>query len=91
MLLAALNFAWEPWAYWRTVTLVLAGFWTLTALARLAYFHARWEKRLEEFGASRPWLRRQLLRLCLRVTILDPTNLALMLLIASIWSIPRLW
>lgn len=82
---------WEPWAYWRTVTLLMAGLWTLSGLARLLWFHHRWERRLEEVGASRRWLRRQLLQVVLRVTVLDPWNLGLLLLLAALWSSPWLW
>ena len=82
---------WEPWSYWRTVTLLLAGLWSLSAAARLAWFHQRWERRLEEVGASRRWLRRQLLRVVLRVSVLDPVNLALLLLLAALWTAPLVW
>jgi len=81
----------EPWSYWRTVTILLATLWFTAALVRLLFFHRRWERRLEEFGASRRCLRRQLLGVVLRVTVLDPINLALLLLIAALWSAPRVW
>ena len=81
---------WEPWAYWRTVTIVLAASWFLSGVVRLVTFHRRWERRLAEFGASRRWLRLQLGKLVLRVVVLDPVNLALLLLIGTIWSVP-LW
>ena len=77
---------WEPWAYWRTVTLLLASIWCLSGLVRLLLFQRRWERRLLDLGVSRPWMRRQLLRVVLRVTVLDPINLGLMLSLIGIWG-----
>ena len=80
----------EPYAFVRGVTLALGLTWTLTGLARVVRFAASWEKRLVPLGLDRPWLRRQVVIACARATVLDPVNLALMLLLAGLWLAPRL-
>ena len=78
----------EPYAFVRGVTIALGATWTLTALVRVVRFAASWEKQLVPMGLERPWLRRQVTIACLRATVLDPTNLALMLLLLGLWCVP---
>lgn len=77
----------EPYALIRVVTFVLASFWTLRSLWRMARTLDRWERRLVPFGISRSWLRMQLVRMMLRASILDPVNLPLILMLVSVWVV----
>jgi len=80
----------EPYVLVRGVTLALGVTWTITGLARAVRFAASWEERLVPLGLERRWLRRQVTVACLRATLLDPVNLALMLFLAGLWSAPSL-
>lgn len=80
----------DPYDYVRWITLGLGAIWTLRALLRLWRFGQRWGGRLEEIGLERSWMRRQLLVLTLRTTVLDPVNLGLLLLLLGSWSM-RSW
>lgn len=80
----------EPYAFVRGVTIALGSTWTIMGIARVVRFAASWEKRLVPLGLDRPWLRRQVAIACLRATVLDPVNLAVMLLLAGLWWAPRL-
>lgn len=77
----------EPYPFIRSVTLVLAAFWTLRAAFRMVRFLDRWERRLLSLGLDRAWLRRQALVFSLRTTLADPLNLALMLVLTAIWTL----
>jgi hypothetical protein len=77
----------EPYTFIRTVTLTLAAFWTLRGLWRMARFLRRWEARLVRFGARPAQLRLGATIFLLRATILDPINLALMLVLVRIWTL----
>ena len=76
----------EPYVYVRAITLALAGIWAVQWGFRLRRFTRRWKGRLISFGASEAWLRNLFLTTVLRTTILDPINLALMLLLLGLWS-----
>ena len=75
----------EPYALIRAVTLTMASFWTLRSYWRLARSLDRWERRLVPFGISRKWVRIQLVRMMLRASVFDPLNLALFLILVSVW------
>ena len=78
----------EPYAFVRGVTIALGATWTLIGLVRVVRFAASWEERLVPLGLERSWLRRQVAVASLRATVLDPTNLALMLLLLGLWCVP---
>ena len=71
-------------------TLGLAALWTVGGVVRTLRFARRWHARLAPLGLSDAWLRRQVLRFVLRTTVLDPINLALMLLLVGLWSLRAL-
>ena len=76
----------EPYTYVRAVTLGLGTVWTVGGLVRTVRFHRRWRNRLEPLGFGRRWLGLQVRTFVLRVTLLDPVNLALTLLLLGIWA-----
>jgi len=76
----------EPYVYVRAITMGLAAIWAVQWVLRMSRFPKRWRGRLVPLGASERWLRDLFLTVALRATILDPINLALMLLLAGIWS-----
>ncbi|HED67067.1 MAG TPA: hypothetical protein ENJ09_16105 [Planctomycetes bacterium] len=80
----------DPYHYVHAMTFGLGTLWTAMGLRRLARFGKRWSARLEGLGLSREWLRRRVISMALRATVLDPINLALMLLLLLTWSL-RAW
>jgi hypothetical protein len=77
----------EPYTYVRTITLGLGTLWTLGGIVRTVRFARRWHSRLAPLGLSDRWLRKQVLRFVLRATVLDPINLALLLVLLGSWSL----
>jgi len=77
----------DPFAFVRMVTLTLAAFWSGRAVLRTVRFLNRWSSRLESLGLPRPFLRRQALVVLLRASILDPLNLALLLVLIALWTL----
>ena len=77
----------DPYTFIRSVTFSLATFWTLRMVMRTVRFLDRWERRLEPLGLQRIWLRRQVLEMMLRASVLDPVNLALSLALVAVWSV----
>jgi len=77
----------EPYTYVRAITMGLATLWTIGGLVRVLRFARMWRARLLPLGLSDAWLRRQVMIGVLRATILDPLNLALLLLLLGSWSI----
>lgn len=80
----------DPYDFVRGVTMSMATLWTVLGLRRSVRFVRRWETRLEPLGISRRWIRRQVVLTILRTTVLDPVNLALMLLLVGIWGLRSL-
>ena len=79
----------EPYTYVRAITLGLGTVWTVGGIVRTLRFHRRWRDRLEPLGFGRPWLRLQVRTFVLRVTVLDPINLALILSLVAIAVLRR--
>ncbi len=79
----------EPYDYVRAITMALGALWTIGGARRLLRFAGRWEARLEMIGLTKKWLRHQVWHFTLRVTVLDPINLALFLLLLATWSARR--
>lgn len=77
----------NPFAFIRIVTVSLGALWTLTALVRIARFSRRWREKLSILGIEDRWWRRQVRLACLRATVLDPINLALMLVLLGLWTL----
>ena len=75
----------EPYVYVRALTLSLGTLWTLFGILRMRRFFLMWRARLVPLGFDEGWLRDQVLIFTLRVTLLDPWNLALMLLLVFVW------
>ena len=76
----------EPYVYVRAITMGLATIWAIQWVFRMRRFTRRWKGRLVSLGASEVWLRNLFLTLILRTTVLDPINLALLLLLGGLWS-----
>ncbi|MCZ6597436.1 MAG: hypothetical protein O7B99_07355 [Planctomycetota bacterium] len=77
----------DPYDFIRLTTLFLAAIWTARGLWRTWRFLRRWEGRLHDWGIERTWLRRMVVRMLARATVLDPVNLALMILLVSSWVV----
>ncbi len=77
----------EPYTYVRAITIGLGLLWTLGGALRMLRFARRWRDRLRPLGLSDAWLRRQVATAALRATVLDPVNLALLLLLFGLWSV----
>ena len=80
----------EPYVYVRSITLGLGTVWTVLGLLRLHRALRRWEARLVPLGVPPEALFKALVVFTLRSTILDPINLALLLLLIGIWTIRAL-
>ena len=76
----------EPYAFIRGVTITLGLVWTATGLVRAVRLARRWRQRLAPLAFEKGWWWRQIAIACLRTTVLDPVNLALVLLLAGLWS-----
>ena len=76
----------DPYDFMRLVTVALATVWTLRGSLRTWRFLRRWEARLDDWGVSRAHLRRALMVMIARITILDPVNLGLILALGGIWT-----
>jgi hypothetical protein len=77
----------EPYTFMRGVTIALAATWSVMGLVRIVRFAARWKRRLGPLGFGEQDWRRWVAIACLRATVLDPINLALMCLLVAIWTI----
>lgn len=78
----------DPYDFVRLVTASLAAFWTARGALRTWRFLRGAEERLAPYRVERSWLRRMVLIALARTTVLDPVNLALMLALLGIWTLP---
>lgn len=78
----------HPYEYVRLVTLGLGTTWTAFALVRIVRTAAGWQRRLEPLALDERWWRRHIALVCLRVTLLDPINLALLCALVALWTLP---
>lgn len=76
----------EPYAFIRLVTMSLGLTWTVLALVRVLRFARQWVDRLGFLGYEERWWRRRFALVCLRTTLLDPTNLSLICLLVGLWT-----
>lgn len=73
-----------PHVFVRGLTAGLAGFWTLRGIARTLRAVVILDHLAAGYGLSRGLVVRVALRVALRATVLDPTNLALAALILGV-------
>lgn len=78
----------EPYEFVRAVTMGLGATWSTLALRRTLRAAREWKKRLHLLAPGERWWWRQVTLASLRVTVLDPLNLALLFLLAGLWSLP---
>ncbi|MEM7306053.1 MAG: hypothetical protein AAF682_05250 [Planctomycetota bacterium] len=76
----------DPYDFVRYTTFLIATVWTVRGAARTWSFYKRWEERLLQWGVSPLFLRRAVLAMVARITVLDPINLALMLTLVGVWT-----
>ena len=79
----------DPYDYVRFVTAALAAFWTARGGLRTSRLLRRAERELEPYRIERAWLRRIALITLARITVLDPVNLALMIVLLVLWTVPE--
>ena len=77
----------DPFVFVRVVTFTLATVWTVRGALRTRAFIQRWGARFDRWGVERGFLRRAVFVFLARVTVLDPTNLALLLLLGALWTL----
>ena len=77
-----------PYTFIRTVTLALGVTWTLTGIVRIVDRARDWQRRLAPVGSAPGWWRKQVVVVCLRATVLDPLNLALLCALVALWTLP---
>jgi hypothetical protein len=77
----------DPYDFVRLTTFTLALVWTVRGVNRTRRFLARWEGRLDRWGMEKRWLRRAVFLVVARATVLDPINLALMLVLLGVWTL----
>jgi len=76
----------EPYAFVRFVTISLGTVWTVAGIARALRTAREWRVKLEPLALDDAWWRKELTIACLRATVLDPVNLALLCLLLGLWS-----
>jgi hypothetical protein len=77
----------DPYDFVRLTTGTLALVWTVRGALRTRRFLLRWEARLDAWGMERRWLRRAVLVVVARATVLDPINLALIAALIGVWTL----
>lgn len=77
----------DPYDFVRLTTATLAFVWMVRGVIRTRRFVARWEGRLDRWGMEKRWLRRAVFLVIARATVLDPINLALMLILVGVWTL----
>lgn len=76
----------DPYALMRGFTLALFGFWTIRGYWRTLRLLRRWTAIARRFGLSAAFVRGEVARFVLRVTVLDPVNVALLATAVIIWG-----
>jgi hypothetical protein len=77
----------EPYDFVRFITGSLAAVWTVRGGLTTWRLLRRAERALGPDRAERAWLRRVVLLAVVRTTVLDPVNLALMLVLIGLWTV----
>jgi len=78
----------EPYTFIRTVTFTLGLTWTVAGIVRALRFAASWRQKLAALGLDERGWQRWIAIACLRATVLDPLNLALLCLLVGLWTLP---
>jgi len=78
----------DPYTFIRLVTVSLGLVWTATALIRLVRNAGDWKEKLAPLHLDERSWRRWIAIACLRATVLDPLNLALLCLLIALWTLP---
>ena len=76
----------DPYYLMRGLTLVLFGFWTVRGYYRAIKLAQRWTAIGASFGVPASFIRRQMVVFVLRITVLDPVNVALLATAVLIWG-----
>ena len=77
-----------PYTFIRVVTISLGLTWTGMALVRLVRSAREWKEKLAPLHLDEVGWRRWIAIACLRATVLDPVNLALLFLLVALWTLP---
>ena len=77
----------DPYTFIRLVTVSLGIVWTGMALIRLLRSAKEWKERLYPLDVDEPSWRRWIAIACLRATVLDPVNLALLCTLIALWTL----
>lgn len=76
-----------PHTFVRAVTIGLGLTWGVAGVVRTLRSAHRWRLRLAPLRLDERWWRRQVATACLRTTVLDPLNLALLCVLLALWSL----
>jgi hypothetical protein len=77
-----------PYDFIRLVTVSLGLVWTGAALVRMLRSASDWKQKLAPLHLDERCWRRWITHTCLRATVLDPLNLALLCLLLALWTLP---
>ncbi len=76
----------DPYYLMRAMTLAIFGFWSVRGYWRALVLAQRWTAIGVSFGIPAAFIRRRMLIFALRITVLDPVNLALLATAILIWG-----
>jgi len=78
----------EPYPFIRAVTFTLGLTWTVAGTVRALRLAASCKQKLAELGLEERGWQRWIAIACLRATVLDPVNLALLCFLVALWTLP---
>jgi len=78
----------DPYTFIRAITLALGVTWTVMGVVRIVRRAREWQRWLAPVGQAPGWWRKQIVIVCLRATVLDPVNLALLCALVALWTLP---
>lgn len=77
-----------PYTFIRAVTFTLGVTWTVAGFVRSLRLAASCKQKLAELGLGERGWQRWIAIACLRATVLDPLNLALLCSLVALWTLP---